>query len=455
LAVDHTPQFAGVGSPEDAEKANEAGACFLFEHDGIAWAPTGKLTAFDAAAFDHFGAAVAMHGDLLAVGAPQADAPASFSGAVYVYRHGAGNWQFEAKLTASDAAIGDLFGSSLCLLGSNLLVGAPRDTNPGGSQAGAAYLFTHNGAQWSQKQKLEAPDPQTGASLGTDVVLDPECVLLGAPGTRGATFGSGAAYLYEQIGGVFLFKQKLTASDGIALQEFGASVDLMQDRIVVGAPAKALAGNGSGAAYHYTYGASTWQESGKLVPAASQPDDQFGADCAIDRERIFVGSPGTDATPADAGAVTLFRRDGAGVYHEEATLDRSGSPGSRHGQAISLAPGGVLAAGDEPEVQAFFHEIGDFTLAMNPGFVQVGTTVDIHACGGAPGQFLTLFLTSAAQTPVFVRLPVVGVFDAEGEWGISGPLQSSPGAVELGFRVFALDPAGGFMASQQVLVDFL
>ena len=54
---------------------------------------------------------------------------------------GADGWGQVAKLTASDAQADDRFGASVSISGDTLVVGAPYE-DAGGSEAGAAYVFT-------------------------------------------------------------------------------------------------------------------------------------------------------------------------------------------------------------------------------------------------------------------------------------------------------------------------
>ena len=64
----------------------------------------------------------------------------------------------QAELTASDAAAGDEFGSSVALSGDTALVGADGKTVGGNNDAGAAYVFTRSGTSWTQQAELTASD---------------------------------------------------------------------------------------------------------------------------------------------------------------------------------------------------------------------------------------------------------------------------------------------------------
>jgi hypothetical protein len=106
-----------------------------------------KLLATDGAGGDQFGSSVAFSasGDTALVGADLADTTAGAdAGAAYVFtRDGAGTWTQQAKIVANDAAANDYFGESVALSssGDTALVGAPNDETGAGNAAGSAYVF--------------------------------------------------------------------------------------------------------------------------------------------------------------------------------------------------------------------------------------------------------------------------------------------------------------------------
>jgi hypothetical protein len=101
-----------------------------------------KLTASDAAAGDLFGHAISINGDRVVVGAFGDDDAGSASGSAYVFRYDGGVWVEEAKLTASDAAAYDWFGYAVSISGDRVVVGAYRD-DEAGVHSGSAYVFMH------------------------------------------------------------------------------------------------------------------------------------------------------------------------------------------------------------------------------------------------------------------------------------------------------------------------
>src|SRR6266850_114443 len=210
---------------------------------------TKKLTASDAAANDRFGYSAAIDGDTVVVGAW---AKNSNTGAAYIFERnqgGAENWGQVQKLTASDAAVNDQFGRSVAIDVDTVVVGAWLKN----SNTGAAYIFERNqgGAEhWGQVKKLTASDGAGyGDQFGISVAINIDTVAVGANHGNRAT--SGAVYIFERNqNGLESWGQvqKLTADDAAAHDEFGTSVGIDGDTIVVGAVGK---NSNTGAAYTF------------------------------------------------------------------------------------------------------------------------------------------------------------------------------------------------------------
>ena len=110
---------------------------------GVVRTQQAKLTPSDVASTDLFGF-VAVEGDTAVVGAAGKN---SGRGAAYVFTRTGTTWSEEAKLTAADAASGDLFGGTVAVAGDTAVAGAYNHN----SQRGAAYVFTRTGTTWTQQ----------------------------------------------------------------------------------------------------------------------------------------------------------------------------------------------------------------------------------------------------------------------------------------------------------------
>ena len=141
-----------------------------------ALAEQAKLTASDAAASDEFGVAVAVDGDTAVVGAFGDDDRGASSGAAYVFTRIGSTWTEQAKLTATDAAASDEFGVSVAVDSDTAVIGTNRgDGNIANS--GAAYVFTRTGTTWTPQAKLTASDGALNDFFGSSVALSTEGLI--------------------------------------------------------------------------------------------------------------------------------------------------------------------------------------------------------------------------------------------------------------------------------------
>jgi hypothetical protein len=188
----------------------ESGAAYVFQSDGSSWTQVAKLTASDADMPDRFGVSVSVEGETVVVGAERNSDAGEFSGSAYVFQRPEGGWvdtTETTKLVASDAQGADRFGVSVSIRDGVVLVGA-RNEDSQGSNAGAAYVYRHDGLHWAEQAKLSTSDSESGDRLGVAVAVGGEKALVGAPQEDSACpdlpdCNSGAAYVFDVSFGEF------------------------------------------------------------------------------------------------------------------------------------------------------------------------------------------------------------------------------------------------------------
>ena len=306
-----------VGAPLDDDRGLDSGSAYIFVRSGGVWTEQAKLTASDAAGRDRFGNSVSLDGDTALVGAPADDDAGTDSGSAYLFVRSGGVWTEQAKLTAGDAAAGDSFGASVSLDGDTALVGAEADADAG-RESGSAYIFVRSGAVWTEQAKLTVSDAARLDRFGSSVSLDSDTALVGAYRDDDAGSNSGSAYIFVRSAGVWTEQAKLAASDGAADDLFAFSVSLDADTVLVGAFWHDDAGPNSGSAYIYTgcLDDTIPPDQGNVIRATKS-----GTDVVLD----FTGAPasvwrvnrdgdktsiGMTELPTDVG-VTAFTDSGA------------------------------------------------------------------------------------------------------------------------------------------------
>ena len=227
---------------------------------------------------------------------------ANGAGAAYIFTRTGSVWTEQTKLLASDGKVGNWFGYSVALDGNTALIGAHGE-DTGGSNAGAAYVFTRTGSTWTQQTKIQASDAQSNNYFGKSVALDGNTAIVGAYGEdTGGNNAGGAAYIFTRTNSVWTQQGlPLTASNSGNSDLFGYSVALDGDTALIGAHGE----DTGGAAYIFTRTGSTWTEQ-TIQASDKQVSDEFGVSVAIDGDTAIVGAVFEDTGGANAGAAYVF-----------------------------------------------------------------------------------------------------------------------------------------------------
>ena len=304
VAIDGDTMVAG--NTGDDTEGNATGATYVFTRSGTSWSQQAKLVASDPNDLAFFGAEVEISGDTLVAGAKWNDGGGSDAGAAYVFTRSGTSWSQQAKIVSSDIQAGDYFGEYVAIDGDTIVVGAIGE-DTGGYGAGAAYVFTRSGTTWSQQAKIQSSDIAASDMFGTGVSIDGDTVVVGA---YMEADGQGAAYVFTRSGTSWSQQAKLVASDGSAGERFGNTVSISSDSVVVGSYYDYDGGANAGSAYVFTRSGTTWSQQAKIQSSDIAAGDQFGKSVAIDGDTVVVGVDYQDTGGANAGAAYVFTRSG-------------------------------------------------------------------------------------------------------------------------------------------------
>jgi len=447
LVVGAHDESGGAGDPMYG-----SGAVYVFERDlGGAnnWGEATILRSSEIQANDHFGKSVSICGDTLAVGAWTEDggpgSPIPYCGAAYVFARnqgGADNWGQVAILRASDAQSQDYFGFSVSISGDTVVVGAiSEDGGPGDpfSNCGAAYVFERNrgGADnWGQVRILHSVDGSTNGRYGGSVAISGDTLVIGASNeSHGGQVYIGAAYVYERNqGGVdnWGLVTELDGSDTRQYDNFGYSVSISGDTLVVGACHEiGASGRAGSAAYVFERnqgGADNWGEVKILRDSSGTWGDWFGCSVSISGDTLAVGADhkgdGPDDPLAYSGAVYVFARNHGGPdnWGQVEVLRASDAQwGDTFGVSVSIS-GNTLVVGADSEDGG----TGDPLSASGAAYVFEATegtwqqTATAHASAAQANDYFGYSVDVSSDTLV------VGAYNEDG--GPGNPLSESGAA---------------------------
>jgi hypothetical protein len=291
---------------------------------------------------DHYGRSVSISEGAVLVGRPGDE---HISGSAYLYRKENEVWRHVGSLSPSDSVLSDQFGKAVSLSGPVALVGAPQRSDDG-TGSGAAYIFRESGGAWLEEAKLTASDGALGDFLGATVSIAGDYAVAGAYGDDDAGPSSGSAYAFEGAGNAWSNETKLTASDAVSNDSFGQAVAANGDMILVGAPRDDF----FGAAYLFVRKCDQWVEERKLVASNRPSPDIVGASVALSERYAFTSAAGkvyVFVLPSAAKSLRDFSAFQLCFRAEDQQL-------SNECEALDLAPDGRIDGSDLSEFLALF-----------------------------------------------------------------------------------------------------
>lgn len=259
---------SGVNGNDADDSLSGAGAVYVFVRSGTTWTQQAYLKASHPSVGDAFGAAVAVDGDTVVIGAPDEDGSATTvngtrdeaaaaAGAAYVFARKGTSWTQQAYLKAGNAGVNDRFGSAVSVAGNTVVVGAPfEDGGASGvngafddaiSNSGAAYVYVRNGATWAPQAYLKASNTGANDAFGGALALSGNSLLIGAAlessnatgvdgdGSSNSAPASGAAYVLTRSGTTWGSEHYLKAANSGGGDQFGSAVALSGTTLVIGA----------------------------------------------------------------------------------------------------------------------------------------------------------------------------------------------------------------------------
>ena len=297
-----------IGSFRNDETGGDAGAVYVFEFINSTWVETDKLTASDASNGDWFGRTIGIHQNTAMISATSHDELGNRSGAIYVFNHNGQNWVESQKLTASNGTDNTRLGASISLEQNRMVAGGNYHPS-NGIQGGTAYVFEYNTSNnlWEETQQLLTDVILDDANFGHAVSLNGDRILIGAIEDDGNVAESGAAYLFEYDGQSWSMAHKFTEAALDAGDEYGSAVNMVGDRLYIGAQNAGFNGAYSGVMYAYDLVGSDWLRTDEFFGLDTNARDEFGVSISTDGGRTLIGAHRDTALGNNAGSAYVMQ----------------------------------------------------------------------------------------------------------------------------------------------------
>ncbi len=342
---------AVVGAPDDDIGVNHnQGSAFVFILSGDgSWVNDFKLISNLGHPGDLFGTSVAISGDTLFVGAYGDN---DFEGAVYVFVPGGcrGCWQQLEQLYDLDLPQGSYFGKSVSVDGDVAVVGAPRYLS-----SGAAFVYTRSGTFWTTQPRVLLPSSgQTVDEFGDSVAIRGDTVVVGAPlTTYNSTSRVGSAYVFTGSGVSWSQQAEFILPNATA-DFFGQSVATTNSSgsktVVIGSPRDGS--DWKGAAYVYSNSGAGWGTPQKVVASDGAANNQFGYAVAVDHDTLVVGARGTSPYSIPGFAYIYNKLGFLGWIQQAKLIATDGATGDQFGSAVAIS-GATIFAGAFTDVDQY------------------------------------------------------------------------------------------------------
>ena len=249
----------------------------------------------------------------------------------------------------------DQFGASVAVSGDTAIVGAPyNDPNSVGDQ-GAAYIFINNSGTWTEQTRLIGSNGGAGDNFGNSVGISGNTVVVGAYHSKvGSNSVQGSVYIFTRSNGTWSQQARIAAADGAANDNFGSGVGIDGDTIVVGASNAAVGANSfQGAAYIYTRTSSVWTQQAKLAASDGAAFDSYGTSVAISGNTVIVGAWLAAVNGHSLqGAAYIYARIGVSWNQQAKLVASDGAASDRLGYSVGISGNTAIAGAFQSKVGA-------------------------------------------------------------------------------------------------------
>jgi hypothetical protein len=347
VAISNTT--VAIGAVEHLKNGVDVkGAVFIYTGSGTNWTQQGNTLKGNCCfQGDGFGQSVSLDGDTLIVGAPYQNAgiitnQINDTGSAFIFKRTMNVWNQVRQINNTTATATDYFGQSVAVSGVRFLVGSPNSDIGANQNQGAAFAYSHSSPTVTNPLVSTAVQ---GSDYGYSVAVSGEYAAVGAPGENGL---KGAVYIFRNIGGSWVFDQKLAGS---VFSRFGHSIAISGNSIIIGAPFETISGNvQQGAAYIYWRGfsgSSPWQlaVNGYITGTNGRPDDNFGWSVGISCDQTaIVGAPRGSVTSANLreGVAFVFEQSGINWITQAKLNATSPQASGLFGESVGLSDNYVV-----------------------------------------------------------------------------------------------------------------
>jgi len=241
------------------------------------------------------------------------------------------------------------YGSSISVSGNLAVIGAGWENTDQAAKAGAVYVYENVNGQWVERQRITSPNAGYDKIFGQSVATNGNYIVITEPWNE-------SAYIYSKVGSQWTLEQTIKVSN-ISSEIFGISCDIFENTIVVGSGAVfALYCNAIGSAYVYEKSGTSWNNTAILTSTGAVAHDGFGVSVSIDKTTIAVGAHRSDCYVGDAGYVCIFDKNGTTWSETQRLVAPDVTTGNRFGERLDLENGKLVVSSSQSSGVYYFEK---------------------------------------------------------------------------------------------------
>ena len=308
---------------------------------------------------------------------------------ITISRASAATFAEQAILTASNTEVDDEFGYSVALSGDTLAVGAFHEdsstqgvdttANEDALQSGAVYIFVRSAGSWIQQAYIKASNSEANDEFGISVSLSGDTLVVGATGEDSDATGmiGGPNELASSAGAVYIFTRIGSSwSEQAYLKASNASGgDLFGTSVSLSGETLAVGahieGSASGAVYIFTRNVTTWSEQAYIKASNTQAGDRFGHSVALSGDTLAVGAYNEDSGTTGVNTTPDESAFNSGAVY---VYTRSGTDWSEQAYIKASNPGGGNSSPAAGDNFGYSVALSGDTLAVGAWLEDSGTT---------------------------------------------------------------------------------
>ena len=302
-------------------------------------------------------------------------------------------------------------------------------------------VFRYDGAGWNETRISR---PVAGEDFGASLDLDANRLVVGAPNSDQTSTAAGRAYVYDWDGANWVLTGSVTPDPADKFGGLGKAAALDGDRLAL---RDSLEG---GRVKIFELVGPTWVLEATLEP---QFRKSFGA--ALDLEGVFLIA-GDPRRGQDWGRALLYQLENNGWSLVADLEDSIVLSDANFGRSVALHEGHALIGAprfSEDGVVASFSVLAPLALEADPLWTIPGDSVEFTICRGAQNSLIILVATEVQGIPTFLKV-ASGLTGSDGRWSFAASVPPVVTGLVAQFKGLGFSKHGELMLTAPVQVQF-